>query len=237
MWIVQARGSGDGSEGYLYLRVGQGWAIAPRATVDSRATRIAVAPNGQAWTIMSSGASTDVYVYGAGLHAAALSAPQLQLRNVYSPSVVPVGRASGAPIDIGVGGLDTAYVVVPEPPELTRTFLLRWDGAQWGRFHDSVRRVAVEPNGTPWVVMADGQVARLDGVDWRVIGRIRADDIGVGANGQAWVVAGGIVYFWDGTTWEQAVDPSSAFIASAVAVSPEGTPWILDQNGRIFTRA
>jgi hypothetical protein len=179
-----------------------------------------------------------VYVYGAGLNAAVPSAPPLQARSVYSPEAVgPISLLHGTPIDIGVGSLDTAWAIAPDLPELERTSLLRWDGFQWARFWDSVSRVAVEPNGTPWVLRDDGRVTRLDGDDWTWIGRIHADDIGVGANGEAWVISGGMVYFWDGTTWEQVIDPSFALVPAAIAVSPEGKPWIVDQYGRIFTLA
>ena len=57
------------------------------------------------------------------------------------------------------------------------------------------------------------------------------EDIGVGANGQAWAIGGGRVVFWTGTAWGPATTVHPGFSATTIAVSPEGTPWVLDQIG------
>ena len=64
-----------------------------------------------------------------------------------------------------------------------------------------------------------------------------AKDIGIGANGSAWIigtnpVSGGYgIYRWDGKNWE-GVDGG----AVRIDVDPQGNPWIVKANGNISRR-
>lgn len=63
----------------------------------------------------------------------------------------------------------------------------------------------------------------------------RAKDIGVGADGSAWIVGSGVangdIYRWDGTQWIL-VGGSGVFIA----VGPQGDPWVVNVASDLFHR-
>jgi hypothetical protein len=55
-------------------------------------------------------------------------------------------------------------------------------------------------------------------------------DIGVGANGTAWVIGSGYsIHRWNGSAWQQM--PSAA---SRIDVDPSGNAWVVNQGGDIF---
>lgn len=63
----------------------------------------------------------------------------------------------------------------------------------------------------------------------------RAKDIGVGADGSAWIVGSGVgngdAYRWDGTKWVL-VGGSGVFIA----VGPQGDPWVVNVGADLYHR-
>ena len=65
-----------------------------------------------------------------------------------------------------------------------------------------------------------------------------AKDIGIGANGSVWIVGtnpviGGYgIYRWDGENWGGFSDDG----AVRIDVDPQGNPWIVNDNGKIYRR-
>ena len=90
--------------------------------------------------------------------------------------------------------------------------------------------------GTPWVVNSNGNIFRGDVRGWQQLSGA-AQDIGVGADGSAWVIGtnsvpGGFgLWRWSGSDWA-AVDGG----AVRLAVGPRGDPWVVNSEGRIFNR-
>jgi hypothetical protein len=90
--------------------------------------------------------------------------------------------------------------------------------------------------GQPWVVNNAGNILRGDARGWQSLPGA-ARDIGVGADGSAWVVGansvpGGFgIYRWAGSAWVP-VDGGAA----RITVDPRGEPWIVTAEGRIFQR-
>jgi hypothetical protein len=90
--------------------------------------------------------------------------------------------------------------------------------------------------GMPWVVNNAGNIFRGDGRSWQQLSGL-ATDIGVGADGSAWVIGtnsvpGGFgIWRWSGSAWVQ-VDGG----AVRITVDPRGEPWVVNADGRIYQR-
>jgi hypothetical protein len=96
-------------------------------------------------------------------------------------------------------------------------------------------RIAVAPNGTPWILDNDGRIHQRTAGQWvQVEGR--ALDIGIGADGTVWVTTltddwgeDGVLAKREGTAWVSHSRPSSA-----VTVDPAGMPWFAKGDGDLF---
>lgn len=125
--------------------------------------------------------------------------------------------ANGAPWLAGTDG--AAYV---------------WNGRAWikagGR---EISRVAADPKDGIWVTTKKNQVWRYRAGTWKKLVGV-ALDIGVGANGMAWVVGNdGAGWRWTGKTWKRAGGRN--FVR--IAVDPKGNAWALDKSNGIFRYA
>ena len=118
----------------------------------------------------------------------------------------------------------------------------RWTNGSWQNIPGGGVRIAVDPDGTAWVVTnlgaifhsnAAGQFARVPG---------SASDIAVGANGALWALSSelagndhpiGYAVFQPGTRniskWQ--VVPGDG---TRVAVDPNGNPWVVTSQGGIY---
>lgn len=91
--------------------------------------------------------------------------------------------------------------------------------------------------GSPWVVNAEGRIYAGDGRSWREL-EGRAHDIGLGADGSAWVIGhdsvpGGYgIHRWTGSTWVKVEGG-----AVRISVDGRGTPWVVNHLGNIFRRS
>jgi hypothetical protein len=92
-------------------------------------------------------------------------------------------------------------------------------------------RIAVSPQGAPWIVDNSNQIFKYSGGAWaQVTGS--ASDIGIGANGSVFAVStqvntitgGYAVIKWNGSGWDTM--PYSAGVR--IAVSPGGIPWVVN---------
>lgn len=95
-------------------------------------------------------------------------------------------------------------------------------------------RIAVGPGGNAWVVNKQDYVYRHDGKRWRRLPG-RAKDIGVGANGQMWVIGtnregGGFgVYKWLGSKYQKV-----AGSGLNISVDAAGNPWLVNNAKAIY---
>jgi Tectonin domain len=145
------------------------------------------------------------------------------------------GRAK----DISVGADGSVWVIGTNPVGTARDFgIYEWDGSNWAGVDGGAVRIAVGPNGVPWVVNSAGQIFRRKGGAWKQLPG-KAKDIGVGADGSVWVIGTNPVgtardfgiYEWDGSNWA-GVDGG----AVRIAVGPNGVPWVVNSAGQIFRR-
>jgi Tectonin domain len=139
----------------------------------------------------------------------------------------------GAAIDIGIG-LNGAVWVIGTDPVPGGYGVYYWNGSDWNSAGGGGVRIAVAPDGTPWVVSDVGNIYVLSGGNWQQLPGA-ATDIGVGTNGAVWAigtdpVAGGYgIYYWNGSDWN-----SAGGGGVRIAVSHDGTPWVVNDVGNIF---
>ena len=97
-------------------------------------------------------------------------------------------------------------------------------------------RIAVHPDGMPWVVNAANEVFRRENERWiKLPGKAR--DIGIGADGSVWIIGTnpvGVdqdfgVFRWTGSDWI-GVDGGGRNIA----VGPNGSPWLVNSRRAIY---
>lgn len=107
--------------------------------------------------------------------------------------------------------------------------LYRWSGQGWDRVEGSGVRVAVGPNGMPWIVKANGTILRRVRDGFRQLPGA-AIDIGVGGDGSAWIIGtDNVVYRWTGRTWER-----TEASGIAISVDEDGDPWVVNASGQIL---
>ena len=117
----------------------------------------------------------------------------------------PWNVMSGSAKDIDIGN-DGSIWVIGTNPVAGGYGIYRWTDAGWQGVDGGAVRIAVQPNGVPWVVNDSGYIFRWDGGNWNVIPG-RAKDIDIGSDGSVWAigtnpVAGGYgIYKWNGTGW------------------------------------
>jgi hypothetical protein len=148
--------------------------------------------------------------------------------------------------DIGVGANGDVWVIsgTPHPSGLGYK-VAKWMGASLDVFQESAAvRVAVAPDGRPWVLDNRGFVFRLttnsvETGSWESLPGV-AGDIGIGSNGSVWVTGGWCngadcpLFQWSPAINNWVQDP---FNGSGVRISvgPDGIPWVL-KAAKTFSR-
>lgn len=144
------------------------------------------------------------------------------------PAQPPVSMAfeqmPGAATDIGIGANNSVWVVGMDKA------VYNWTGTTWNRIESSeISRVAVDPQGNPWVIGGGGNMYRRVNNAWVSVPG-QALDIGIGADGSVYHVGlSNTLYKWNGSGWSDSFGSGAA----QVAVDPQGNPWTVDKNGVI----
>lgn len=151
------------------------------------------------------------------------------------------GTLTGKAKDIAVGANGAIWIIGTDAfGDGFRVY--KWNGSGWTPSDGGAVRVAVGPTGIPWVVTASGAIFRRTTTDptvanaWQQLPGL-ANDIGVGANGDAWVIGadpfgdGYRVHKWNGSTWI----PTDGG-ATKITVGPNGIPWLLTATGVFYRR-
>jgi hypothetical protein len=144
----------------------------------------------------------------------------------------------GAALDIGVGN-DAVWIVG------SNNTLFKWDSTAntWIQSTGTANRIAVQPDGIPWDVQANGNIYQRSSNDATSGTWIQhagcATDIGIGSEGSVWIVGctpagGGYGMFkWSGTNW---VMDATGGSGTRIAVDSTGKPWLVNNAGSIFKR-
>ena len=176
------------------------------------AVRIAVAPDGNPWVVNSMG---------------------LIFRKVGNDWIPMPGLAT----DIGIGADNTVWVLGKTKPASDYP-IFYWDGKTWIKTDGIGVRIAVDPNGSPWVVNSAGQIFRRNGTSWHEAkGPGNFIDVGVGADNTVWALGGKEnagnhdVYKWNASknTWEK-----TEGAGTAISVDFDGIPYVINGAGEIY---
>lgn len=142
--------------------------------------------------------------------------------------------------DIGVGENTSAWIISCSKVDNGGNFyIFTWNGSKWDAVPGFGNNIAVEPNGIPWITNSGGQIYKGNGnKGWQQVQGC-AKDIAVGENGSAWILGctpakAGVfpIYSLNGSQWNLV----SGVAATRIAVEPNGNPWIVGGDGKIFKR-
>ncbi len=219
------------------------------------AQNIAVDAYGDPWTASSPG---HVSRLAGGLIAAQPTYPGIGTASTFAPASTPSaldiagggGTSSGVaeppvynhyPRNIGTVSITSTSATGGTPP--TGDFLLQhYDGTAWVTNNTAWGvRLAVDPNGKAWLVLADGSVWTTESLpgcmaSFCAATGVVASDIGTGGQ-YAWVVsptAAAHELFWAplaSPTWTALVVP---FTPARISVTPDGFPVAVDGTGNLW---
>ncbi len=210
-WIIGNTATGGGFT--IHHWTGTAWEL-----VNGGGVRIAVDPKGKPWIINNTGRilrrEGNLWLEITGAFATDICISPVG--NVWIVSTTPAG-ANGLTI---------------------QTMAFGSSGGGWQTIPGAGERIAVSPNGNPWIVDRNKNIfERLTDGSWkRYPGEAR--DIAIGANGAVWVI-GNIprsrsfsIHFWNSSEWVE-VDGGG----TQIAVEAHGAPWIINDRFEIYQRA
>ena len=141
----------------------------------------------------------------------------------------------GAAVDVAASA--NALWVIGTNPVPGGYGLHRWDGKSFVAASGGAVRIDLDPQGNPWVVNNAGKAFRWAGSAWVGLPGDNAQDIGVGANGTAWLVGGAKVpggfsiFRWNAGTNKWDAMPGGAL---RIDVDPQGNAWVVNDAGSVF---
>ncbi len=106
--------------------------------------------------------------------------------------------------------------------------------SSWQSVDRAAARIAVDSDGTPWVVSKSGMVYKLSGTTWEKIDiNPITSDIATGKNGSVWRTTLNSVDKWinDTALWQNYSVPG---IATRIAIDNDGNPWIINSEKKIY---
>jgi hypothetical protein len=159
------------------------------------------------------------------------------------PVVAHIIQIPGMASDVAVGGPDSAiYVIGTDDVSPTGGYgIYKVIGGAMVKMPDCAGvRIAVAPDGTPWVVNKSHLIYRKTATDlWEVMPGT-ASDIGIGADGSVYIIGtndvsptGGFdILKWNGFGWDTL--PNCA--GTRIAVMPDGTPWVVNKSHIVYRK-
>lgn len=152
-------------------------------------------------------------------------------------------------IDIGVSPNGRAFIVgAKKDGDGPDHEIFEWvgrpgsfpDHGSWKKMPGRGKRIAVGPDGRPWVVSAKGFIFKWDPVASRWAAKPgKASDIAVGANGDVWIVGkkrqsehGMNIFKWDKHNKKWIQSPGNAI---RISIDASGNPWtVQDKTNNLF---
>lgn len=141
--------------------------------------------------------------------------------------------------DVGVGADGSVFVVGNDSVSATGGYgIYKWINGGLHKLPDCAAiRVAVSPQGVPWVVNKSNLIFRYNGTTWDQMPGA-ATDIGIGADGSVFAIStqfatitgGNTIMKWNGAGWDTMPDCAGIHIA----VDPHGVPWVVNKSNIVF---
>lgn len=180
-------------------------------------------------------------VMGAAIVASGLSLAALAVPAQASTAFIefPASGCQGQFInDVATGADGTVWVITDNDTCQVAGPALN-GGSGFITFGTGGKRLAVAPDGFPWIVTFSGQIIRFNANLTSTDMPGAARDIGIGPAGGVWVigtnaVTGGFaVWEWNGSSW---VIPPGGGSGEEIDVASDNQPIVDNSNGNIFAR-
>jgi hypothetical protein len=150
------------------------------------------------------------------------------------PKVVTCGVASDV-----ASSPNGALWIIDSYPVTGGSGIWYWNGSSFSSGASfGALRIAIDPNGNPWVCDSSRTIKRRDSAGNWAGWSGQARDIGIGSNGQMWVIGNTLVYgndysihYWNGSSWPQ-IDGGGV----AITVDVNGDPWVRNYGGELWHR-
>jgi hypothetical protein len=126
---------------------------------------------------------------------------------------------------VGIKGVDMGWAI------------LKFDGTGWVEIDGSARRIAIDGQGTPWVINATGGILRRQNGVWVEVPGLRdapARDIAITNSGEVWIVTtGGSISRYTGSGW---TSPQGMNATRIDYFANTDTLQLVDTAGKRWTR-
>lgn len=155
-------------------------------------------------------------------------------------------QVAGAVREIAAGGDGSVWALSTTststaPSGVKNYSIHKWNESRrdWDNIAGEAYKIAVGPDGTPWIITAQGGIWRRSGSTGFQQLPGGASDIAIGGNGTVYVTGGvpatgyfnNQIYQLSGTNWVS--DPGQGMM---VAVEPLGTPWTVNAAGVVWRK-
>lgn len=146
---------------------------------------------------------------------------------------VPLYSTPGSMQDLDIGADGDVFAIGTENINGTNGWVHQWIHGRWERFSGYGTRVAVDPDGNPWIINALNEIWRYSGGAWaKMPDEARAIDIG--ADGSVYMLgqptwSDGYVYRWNGASWDY-----FGGYGTEITVDHEGHPWLVNSRDEIW---
>lgn len=145
--------------------------------------------------------------------------------------------------DVGIGADGSVFVTSRTEVSVTGGYsVLKWTGSKWSKMRECAGvRIAVSPNGIPWVVNKSNKIFRYNpSTDLWTEMPGRGTDIGIGADGTVYtlgdvevsVTGGFAINKWNASNNSWTTIPECAGVR--IAVAPNGNPWVVNKSHIVF---
>jgi hypothetical protein len=156
-----------------------------------------------------------------------------------APAVNPLQLTDKA-TDISVGANGAVYITGTDIVSASGGYSIKkLNGAAWTTIAECAAvRVAVGPDGKPWVVNKSNLIFRYDGGPYWTTLPGEATDIAVGTDGTVFIIGadevsatgGYSIRKWNGTGWTTLKECAG----TRIAVDASGIPWVVNKSNKIF---
>lgn len=152
------------------------------------------------------------------------------------PAPAPAGSIKATDVSVGADG--AVYIVGADSLSTGGYAVSQVIDGKTSKLPDCAAiRIAVSPQGVPWVVTKTHTILKYNGSSWDQVPGT-ANDIGIGGDGSVFIIGtqfatatgGNVIMKLNGTTWTLMPDCAGVHIA----VDPQGTPWVVNLSNIVF---
>ncbi|AMR30435.1 hypothetical protein A0256_02870 [Mucilaginibacter sp. PAMC 26640] len=190
--------------------------------------------SGSEWAVMPSAAGVNISVDPQGTPWVVNKSHLIYKYNGSTWTPMP-----GTATDIGISANGSVFITDTTTVSPTGGFrILKWNGSAWVVMPGAAGvRIAVDANGTPWVVNKSHLIYKYNGSTWTQMPGT-ATDIGIGGNNVVYIsgttisspTGGSKISKWNGTGWTDTASGTGI----NVSVDPNGHPWTVNASHLIY---